>query len=211
MNITPLQVTDLDDIVNIHLAAFPKSALTLLGKEAVRRYYEWQLTGPHQCLAIGAVDDSGRIAGFCFGGVFHGALSGFVEKNKKFLVLQVLQRPWLVFTNPIFRDRLSLGIRVSRNRVLPLDQESKNKHNVFGILAIAVDQDLQGKGIGQLLMRYSETYAIAQGFTQMRLTVARDNHQAIHFYEMNDWYKEINSNGWTGTMIKDLELRACES
>lgn len=53
--------------------------------------------------------------GFYFGGIFRGALSGFVQKNRKFLVLQVLRRPWLIFTNSIYRDRLRVGMRVVKS------------------------------------------------------------------------------------------------
>ena len=38
-----LDVKDLPAVASVHMAAFPKSALTMLGTEAVRRYYEWQL------------------------------------------------------------------------------------------------------------------------------------------------------------------------
>ena len=65
MKIRSIELLDLNSIAKIHLAAFPKSALSHLGQEAVRRYYEWQLTGPHDCLAIGAIDEQGRMLGFC--------------------------------------------------------------------------------------------------------------------------------------------------
>lgn len=34
-------------VAGVHVAAFPSSALTRLGSEAVRRYYLWQIEGPH--------------------------------------------------------------------------------------------------------------------------------------------------------------------
>lgn len=53
LDIRPLTVEDLLDVAHIHIQAFPDSALTKLGREAVRRYYEWQIVGPHDALNIG--------------------------------------------------------------------------------------------------------------------------------------------------------------
>lgn len=206
MIVKTLTLGNLWDVTQIHLAAFPSSALTHLGHEAVRRYYEWQLIGPHECLAIGAFDDQGRLLGFCFGGVFRGALSGFVQKNRRFLVSQVLRRPWLIFTNSIFRERLRVGLRVAKkSSVKSVVSSEKTMARPFGILSIAVDPAAQGKGIGQQLMQYSEDYAKAHGFSLMRLSVAKDNLQAIRFYEMGQWVKDSTRSDWDGGMLKKLE------
>ena len=108
-NSQPLILSDLPEVTDVHLAAFPDSALTHLGREAVRRYYEWQIVGPHDALNIGAFDDE-RLIGFCFGGVFRGALGGFLEKNRTFLILRVLTHPWLLF-NSLFRERASFAVQ----------------------------------------------------------------------------------------------------
>lgn len=205
MIITDLGCEHLSQVSRLHHAAFPKSALTHLGQEAVRRYYEWQLTGPHDCLAIGAFDEQRRLLGFCFGGVFRGALSGFVQKNRRFLAFQVLRRPWLIFTNSIFRDRLRVGLRVAKKRsTQPAVSSDRGVNRPFGILSIAVDPVAQGKGVGQLLMQYSENYARQNGFKSMQLTVAVDNIQAIRFYEKSGWVKKSDSATWTGAMVKAL-------
>ncbi len=205
MNVKNITLKNLPELSAIHIAAFPTSALTQLGKESVSRYYEWQLTGPHDCLAIGAFDEHGRMLGFCFGGVFRGALSGFVQKNRNFLVLQVLRRPWLIFTNSIFRDRLRVGLRVAKKRsAQPAVSSDRGMDRPFGILSIAIDPVAQGKGVGQLLMQYSEIYARQNGFTSMGLTVAVDNIQAIRFYEKSGWVKKSDGATWTGAMVKAL-------
>jgi hypothetical protein len=48
--IRDLTPTDLDAVAKLHLDAFTDRALTKLGQEAVRRYYEWQMAGPHATL-----------------------------------------------------------------------------------------------------------------------------------------------------------------
>lgn len=204
MKINKVTINDLDQVAKIHLAAFPRSALSKLGKEAVRRYYEWQLSGPHDCLAISASDEQGSMQGFCFGGIFRGSLSGFVTKNKKFLVFQVLKRPWLILTNSIFRDRIRLGLRVGKSKMPQANWDRKDAANRFGILSIAVDPAVQGQGIGRQLMDYSESYARSNGFIKMNLTVALNNDQAIHFYEQNGWVKAPENAAWKGAMEKLL-------
>lgn len=202
MNIRALTPADLVEIAQIHLHAFRGSALTLLGAEAVRRYYGWQLLGPHECYAIGIDDNSHHLAGFCFGGVFRGALSGFVNQNRSFLIIQVLKRPWLILTNPIMRDRMRLGARIRP----PIGDSPRPAPVVrsFGILAIAVDPLAQRRGYGQEMMRHAEQLARENGFSQMHLTVAPENHQAIQFYEQEGWQKKVVDGNWKGAMTKVL-------
>ena len=61
-------------------ASFPQSALSKLGREAVARYYASLLRGAHDCLAVGAFTDS-RLEGYLFGGVFRGAVTGFIRDH----------------------------------------------------------------------------------------------------------------------------------
>jgi ribosomal protein S18 acetylase RimI-like enzyme len=196
---------DLPAVARVHLLAFPDSALTALGAEAVRRYYEWQLNGPHDVSALAAFCED-EMAGFCFGGIFRGAMSGFLQKNRDYLTWRVVTHPWLV-ANPLFRNRLINGLRVLRrfsksrqtNQPKPV-----NKKPSFGILSIAVNPKFQGKGAGKLLMVESEAIARRKGFEKMNLTVSADNHQAIRFYESLGWQKVMRENTWPGEMVKVL-------
>ena len=90
-----LTESDLPAVVGVHLEAFPKSALSELGPAGVQRDYRWLLAGPHDCLALGAFSEQ-RLLGFCFAGVFQGALSGFLRHNLRFLVWRVVTHPWLL-------------------------------------------------------------------------------------------------------------------
>ncbi|CAG0992531.1 hypothetical protein ANRL4_02561 [Anaerolineae bacterium] len=53
MKVLSLTTSVLPFVVQIHRAAFPDSALTKLGAEAVRRYYLWLMTGPHDAVNVG--------------------------------------------------------------------------------------------------------------------------------------------------------------
>ena len=194
---------DLEWISNIHIKAFPNSALSKLGAESVKRYYEWQLVGPHECLSLVALLDE-KIVAFCFSGVFKSALGGFLQKNRNFLIVRVFFHPWLLF-NEIFREKIFEALRSLK--VLPkkkqdTDQLPKKKMRSYGILSIAVDPDVQTKGIGRLLMEKAENNAIEKRFEQMHLSVNSDNLQAINFYLGLGWVKK--GDPWTGSMIKNL-------
>lgn len=193
----------------VHVAAFPNSALTMLGTEVVRRYYEWQLTGPHDIAALGAFVGA-EVEGYCFGGVFRGAMSGFLHKNRNFLVWRVLTHPWFV-TNPIFRGHLVTGVQLLRrltkqgSKPQPSLPRPKQVVSSFTILAIATHPRCQGRGVGKLLMKRSEEIARQRGFQNMGLSVHTDNHQAINFYESLDWKKLSEGGKWSGEMRKSLD------
>lgn len=203
--ITCLTKQDLPDVARIHLRAFPDSALTALGAEAVRRYYDWQLTGPHDSTSLG-IRISGEMAGFCVGGVFRGALSGFLRANRLYLILRVLSRPWLI-GNPLFRDRLRSGVRLLRRRAAKTQKQNSTpqaKPKSYGILAIAVNPEFQGHGVGRSLMEEAESDARRRGFSRMHLSVNPGNSQAIRFYEGMGWFKSPRDSDWQGEMFKEL-------
>lgn len=202
-----LKHSDLSAVARVHSAAFPASALTKLGPEAVRRYYDWQLKGPHEVHALGAVQGE-RLAGFCFGGVFSGAISGFVRSNASFLMLAVLSRPWLI-ASPIFRERLRCGQKALGPTAVPAKPPSYDpRARPFDILSIAVDPVFQGLGIGSLLMRRAREIAIQKGFTAMTLMVNTDNEQAVRFYQGIGWEKSLMNGNWRGNMVHWLDSSA---
>lgn len=198
-----LSAKDLPDVTRVHLKAFPKSALTQLGAEVVRRYYQWQLCGPHDVVALGIFQGE-TLVGFCFGGVFRGALSGFLQKNKKYLFWRIITHPWLI-ANPLIRQRLDLSrslLSPAQNKSVPPPQ---NHAPAFGILSIATDPGMQNKGCGRQLMLQAEKVASERGFTHMHLSVDQDNLQAICFYEHAGWCKCLDeTGGWHGHMEKQL-------
>ncbi len=215
LEIRPLTVADLRAIAPVHLAAFPKSAMSLLGAEAVRRYYLWQLTGPHKVTALIA-NANGRCAGFVVGGSFSGATSGFLWANRVYLTWRVLTHPWLM-TNPLFRQRLRWSTHMVRwvrrkkrkqaavaaGKIAPPPPVA-SPVKTFGILSLAVHPAAQGAGVGKRLMHEMETIGRAGGFEVMDLTVSPDNKQAVGFYERLDWQRVPQDGHWTGLMVKHL-------
>ncbi len=200
-----IEIDDLQNVAIVHCAAFQNSALTCLGTEATRRYYEWQLLGPHDSVAFG-LDNNCELAGFCFGGVFNGSMSGFLARNKYYLASQLLCRPWLCL-NPLIRNRIRLGLKslrtISRTKTSDPPRGHRQQRS-FGILSIAVDPVHQGSGLGNQLMARAETIAVERGFDAMNLSVDPGNSQAIRFYEKLGWSKVLDTSDWTGKMCKQL-------
>lgn len=212
----PLEIADLPQVAAIHALAFPNGALTKLGPETLRRFYEWQLLGPHEVYAAGLFLQE-QCTGYCFAGVFKGTATGFLHHNLLFLARQILTHPALIF-NPLVRERLylALGIikRTARKRLfshhecadekcLALTEQPGKKS--FGILAMAVKPAQQQRGAGKMLMQNAEKIARQSGFHEANLTVHPTNTQAIRFYEGLGWTKVAPDGIWKGRMEKHLE------
>jgi ribosomal protein S18 acetylase RimI-like enzyme len=176
-----------------------------MGQETIRRYYLWHLTGPHTCDALGAFQ-GGTQAGFVFGGIFTRSLSGFIKTNWGFLTLQVLVHPRLIL-NPLFFDRLKVGYQAFQKEKRTLasraQENGKARTRTYSILAIAVDPQVQGAGIGRRLMQGCEELAREEGFQRIRLLVHAENEQAIRFYEHLGYSREV-ARTWRGRMIKEI-------
>lgn len=206
-----IKSSDLPAVARVHLLAFPDSALTSLGAEAVRRYYHWQLTGPHDVVAL-CVVEGGDLTAFCFGGRFRGALGGFLRKNRGYLLWRVATRPW-VLAGPIVRQRVglalrSLGRRRFASQAAPIARASTPRKPTFGILSIAVHPSKVGTGQAKHLMDCLEQAAQERSFSGMHLTVSPKNRQAIRFYERLGWSRDLDVIGsWSGAMKKDLPSR----
>jgi len=200
LTVRGLTRADLPHVAEIHLAAFPDSSMTSLGWEAVRRHYRWLLEGPHEQVALGAFAGD-TLAGYSFGGIFHGALTGFLRANAGFLAWRVLTRPWLA-ANPMFRDNIGLALRLLRPKRASAPKPTTPP--MYGILSIAVDPARHGQGVGQALMRENLAAARARGFARMVLTVAPTNTQAIRFYEHDGWQELREDGTWHGAMTKDV-------
>jgi ribosomal protein S18 acetylase RimI-like enzyme len=177
------------------MVAFPSSALSLLGRGAVRRYYNWQFEGPHDLAAIGAFS-GGNMVGFCLGGVFRGSLRGFLKRHRLFLIWTLLKRPALL-RNELIRSRLAF-VRSARHRLAGPRTNHRSAGaplRSFAILSIAVTPSARRTGVGRRLITEMEKRAAAVGFDGMHLTVHPENRTAIDFYHRIGWKEqELSDN-----------------
>ena len=207
---------DLDNVARIHRASFNDRALAQLGSGAIRRYYHWLLTGFSEIYPICAETVNGQISGFCFSGVYAGSFSGFLRKNKWYLAINIILKPWLLL-NPLIREQVKLALKTIK-RLLRYQKRSKGGKNIeqpikikkgssFGILSIAVDPAFQRLGVGVLIMHEVEKWASENDYAQLHLSVHPDNLPAVRFYENLGWEKSVCDEQWDGKMAKRLETR----
>jgi ribosomal protein S18 acetylase RimI-like enzyme len=200
--VATLTPADLDQVAAIHIESFPQSFLSALGQGTVKRYYSWLLTGPHDVTAFGVRSSNGELVGFALGGVFKGALIGFLKKNCVSLAWSIMLRPWLL-VRPNHRNRFISGVRT----VVPfLRCEAKNGGSpwpapkTLGIIAIAVTPKYGRFGHGRRLMDAYDRIARERKFSRMQLRVNPANEVAISFYQKLGWFK--TGEPWTGVMFK---------
>jgi len=202
--VVDLTAGDVAEIARVHVLAQPDSELGRYGPEVVRRSYLWQFEGPHDLTAIGVRRD-GELQGFLIGGVFRGSTTGFVKREWRFLVGQVLRHPSALL-HPGARSRMVLAGRLLLGRGAPSAPDPASAvDRSFGVLAIAVDPAARGQGLGRAIMDAAEQTARAEGYDQMHLTVEPANGHALAFYERGGWQPWTpEGEPWTGFMVKPL-------
>jgi ribosomal protein S18 acetylase RimI-like enzyme len=189
--------SDLRSISQIHMAAFDQSALSKLGLRAVCLYYRWQLEGPHDVDAVGIVAGE-ELVGYGIGGVFRGAMSGYLRKNRRFLIGRALRHPSVLFGHSaLARVRTAFKRRSGGGRP-PAGPRS------FGVLAVATLPSQQHAGVGALVMSALESKARERGFGHMHLSVQPSNLQAVRFYEELGWSRVAPGSAWRGVMEKSV-------
>jgi ribosomal protein S18 acetylase RimI-like enzyme len=179
--------TDLEAVAECHVAAFPDTALTLLGREAVRRYYEWQMIGPHSASAAGAFSKD-KCVGFYFGGIFREPAAGFVYRNRWYIFWRVLTHPWLV-VNPFFRKSLGRCRRLLFRRWSSRAPGWHSSPLTFHILSLAVSPESQRLRIGTALVDHAERVARKNSFHEMSTRVRPNNEVAVRFGLSAGWEK----------------------
>lgn len=198
-----LRKQDLKAVAAIHMAAYPESPITLLGEGSVRRFFEWQMIGPHSASAFGAFIGEACV-GFCFGGIFRGSTSGFLSLNRTYLIWRLVTRPWLL-ANKKLREHLKLARMELRTRSKSKDAATGDwGPHPFGILALGVGPQFQNQGIGRLLMQHIEATARRYSFHEMVLTVDATNDRIVSICQRLGWEKRLSKGEWRGEMRKSL-------
>lgn len=206
MKIRELTPSDLPAVADIHMAAFPASAISRLGREAARRFYDSLMRGPHDASGWGAVECD-HMVGYCFGGVWRNAEVFYLRQNVLYLAWRALTHPWLL-NHPFFRSRVRLAFRLLQpgkrapNALAPPVDAGERR---FGIQSIAVHPTFQGRGVAKLLLQSSEAMARRRGFSKMDLSVHTDNQRAIGFYERMGWERFLTDGVWRGFMFRRLD------
>jgi SAM-dependent methyltransferase/GNAT superfamily N-acetyltransferase len=198
ITVETLYTRDLTAVTGVHLAAFPDSVLTTLGSGIVKRYYEWQMRGPHSVLVIGARVD-GQLAGFSFL-VSRSELSGFLRRNARALLWAAITHPSVV-RHGRFLSRFAQGVRSLVADLFPSDTGLPTP-GLVRLLAIAVHPRCQRLRLGTRLLLATEAAATETGNQEIGLSVHRENTAAIAFYLHHGWERSSAGVVWSGEMRK---------
>jgi len=205
MSLRRLMSTDLPAVAALHRLAFPRAAVSRLGQEAARRYYQSLLSGPHDAVGLGRFD-CGQLEGFAFVGVRCIAEIRYVRQHGWFLARTLVTHPWLLLESFIW-SRVASGLRMlvqrPRPRVAAAPAEPDATRS-YGIQYIAVDPACQGRGVGTQLLVASEEVARQRGYDEIHLSVYLDNTRAIRLYERMGWRRLSPDGIWQGLMSKRL-------
>jgi ribosomal protein S18 acetylase RimI-like enzyme len=186
VTIVDLTIDDVPAMAELHVAAFPRSELTQLGAEAVRRHYRWQFRGPHDLTALAARSD-GELVGFLLGGVFRGSTSGFVKAERWFLLGRLLRNPAMLARGSGRRVVRIAARLLARRGSLGPERPARVPRGSFGILVVAVDPASHRRGVGASLLGAAESRARAAGFERLHLTLHPGNVAALSFYTDQGW------------------------
>jgi ribosomal protein S18 acetylase RimI-like enzyme len=193
--VRPLSEQDLGAVVEIYVAANPKSLLTSFGHAQIRHYLSWQLKARHMAAATVAEVD-GQVAGILLL-VKNNDLPGYLKGNKWFLSRSFVRNIGVLFT-PLFRARAKQCIRCLVNP----PKSWKGQPGTVRVLCIAVHPQFQGNGIGGELLKSAEELAYSRGHDRAELTVNPSNVSALRFYERWGWQKLTVDGQWAGAMEK---------
>lgn len=171
--IRPALSNDLNQVVEVHIAAFPDFFLTLLGKRFLITMYRAFLLNTGSAFVVSEVD--GAIDGFAVG-ILKSSDADWYAALKYFpsfalaLLLAILRNP-IVLTRRIYAKLLGKGDRIS----VPA--------NAIILRSIGVRPGSQGKGTARQLIEKFEKIAQSKNATAVVLTTdANQNERAIKFY-----------------------------
>ena len=178
INIVPIKTVHVQQVVDVHMQAFPEFFLTFLGPKFLREFYN---SFSYESTGIGFVAEDAETGDAL--GVIVGPLvpDGYFKR--------LLQRRWwafclasaiAIFKRPIIIKRLF--------RALFYRGESPSGPQRALLSSIAISPQSQGHGIGQALVKTWVEEVKRRGCTGCYLTTdANDNDKINSFYQKLGW------------------------
>jgi len=172
ISIRDANINDLKRIVEIHINAFPRFFLTMLGGKFLKEYYTLVLKYPSRIFLTAEYNE--LIVGF---------VAGFLKPYKFYRQLRRNKiRLGLAITKGLTKEP-KLGFRIFLNykRMARACREKRN--NTAELASIAVEPTFEGQGIGKLLVKGFLSIAAQNGSDQVILTTdAKNNDMVNKFY-----------------------------
>lgn len=137
-----IQADDVRSVVTVHLRAMPDFFLSSLGSGFLRTYYASVIVDQTAIAAVAVDETSGDIAGFVVG-----------SRNPAGFYGRLLRERWLHFavaSIPALLRNPAAALRIARATRYPSSQPEGE--GVGGLYSIAVLPEVQGLGVGRLLV-----------------------------------------------------------
>ena len=183
IKIVNLKQADIKGVVDVHMRSFPDFFLTFLGFRFLKEFYTSFLVDD-EGMGFAAVDEeSGRIVGAIVGPVVP---DGYFKR--------LLKRRWLVFCLASMAAVIKRPKAIKRLlRAVFYRGEAPQGPKRSLLSSIAVDTNVQGKGVGRMLvLRWTEE-AKSRGSKGCFLTTDADENDAVNmFYQKLGWQIESN-------------------
>jgi GNAT superfamily N-acetyltransferase len=187
-------IAELPSLAACHIACFPNSLATRLGKKYVQKTLEWFLVNPNRFLFHIMIE--GQVAGYCGGFVplkaGDGSSSGMLQHAFKEAVKGIATKPLLMFHPEVRPYYPFLWMNIKRRftgKAKPFKPEDAHKpfKRFVGLVVIGVHPNYRGTGIAQRLMATFEEKVKEHNQNELVLSVKKDNGRAIKAYKNFGW------------------------
>jgi ribosomal protein S18 acetylase RimI-like enzyme len=184
--IRPMEVADIEAVVAIHLASFPDSRSSRLGKPFLRKMYTWYLLNQPKLAFVAILGQD--VLGFVTGTYGWGGGG----KRFRYTFWQILwgfvRQPALLFSPEMFEQSLSLfkGLFLRRQAQVVVIEDRKGVKVTLD--SIAVSLQARGQNLGVRLIESFENSARQLGGGYLALGVEYDNLAARRLYENCGWH-----------------------
>lgn len=168
--IRPMRPADREDVVRVHLEAFPGFFLTFLGTHFLGEFYEAALGDPTGVALVASADE--RLHGFVVGTMEPAGFYG-----------RLLRTRWHRFALASLRAVIRRPAIVPRlARALLLPSQSAHLDRSALLMSLAVDPTSQGHGIGRRLVAEFVEEARAHGCERVLLSTDRDGNDTVNAF-----------------------------
>lgn len=165
-------IADVNEIVKIHCDAFNGFFLTSLGPEFLKFYYSCFIKSA-EAVTITAEED-GKIIGFASNTKVCKGFNGRLINNNLF--------PFGLLTLRLLVSSPSSLVRLVKNLTKNGDYDEGNE-DYAELCSLCVRSTAQGKGVGKMLLAYSELLMKEEGVTRLSLTTDYYNNEStVGFY-----------------------------
>jgi ribosomal protein S18 acetylase RimI-like enzyme len=192
---------ELRELMDCHIASFPDSLSSKLGRAYVQKSLQWFLVNQNRFLFHAKAE--GKVVGYCGGFAplkpGDGSSSGMLQYAFNDAMKGIAKKPFLLFHPEVRQHYPFLWLNIKRKltgKATPIAPvSSTNPYTRYvGLVVIAVHPEHQGSGIAQHLMTEFERRVKAFNQNEVVLSVKKNNERAINAYKKFGWQiKEIHT------------------